>query len=149
MRVNTRWSQFCDKEALADHLAMKRTEAMEEREAVRAAVRSKISRETVTKEAYEASRQPWELEEVEEEARRRGEAGLSREERVAKLRQVTEKMLSHQSDYAQSARALAIAAYKVGTRKILLMLVEDIDDTDISLFRRLRRKQSTPARRRK
>ena len=147
MRVNTRWSQFCDKEALADHLAMKRTEAMEEREAVRAAVRSKISRETVTKEAYEASRQPWELEEVEEEARRRVEAGLSSEERVAKLRQVTEKMLSHQSDYAQSARALAIAAYKVGTRKILLML-EDID-TDISLFRRLRRKQSTPARRRK
>ena len=147
MRVNTRWSQFCDKEELADHLAMKRTEAMEEREAVRAAVRSKISRETVTKEAYEASRQPWELEEVEEEARRRVEAGLSSEERVAKLRQVTEKMLSHQSDYAQSARALAIAAYKVGTRKILLML-EDID-TDISLFRRLRRKQSTPARRRK
>ena len=147
MRVNTRWSQFCDKEALADHLAMKRTEAMEEREAVRAAVRSKISRETVTKEAYEASRQPWELEEVEEEARRRVEAGLSSEERVAKLRQVTEKMLSHQSDYAQSARALAIAAYKVGTRKILLML-EDID-TDILFFRRLRRKQSTPARRRK
>ena len=147
MRVNTRWSQFCDKEALADHLAMKRTEAMEEREAVRAAVRSKISRETVTKEACEASRQPWALEEVEEEARRRVEAGLSSEERVAKLRQVTEKMLSHQSDYAQSARALAIAAYKVGTRKILLML-EDID-TDISLFRRLRRKQSTPARRRK
>ena len=147
MRVNTRWSQFCDKEALADHLAMKRTEAMEEREAVRAAVRSKISRETVTKEAYEASRQPWELEEVEEEARRRVEAGLSSEERVAKLRQVTEKMLSHQSDYAQSARALAIAAYKVGRMKILLML-EDID-TDISLFRRLRRKQSTPARRRK
>ena len=147
MRVNTRWSQFCDKEELADHLAMKRTEAMEEREAVRAAVRSKISRETVTKEAYEASRQPWELEEVEEEARRRVEAGLSSEERVAKLRQVTEKMLSHQSDYAQSARALAIAAYKVGTMKILLML-EDID-TDISLFRRLRRKQSTPARRRK
>ena len=147
MRVNTRWSQFCDKEALADHLAMKRTEAMEEREAVRAAVRSKICRETVTKEAYEASRQPWELEEVEQEARRRVEAGLSSEERVAKLRQVTEKMLSHQSDYAQSARALAIAAYKVGRMKILLML-EDID-TDISLFRRLRRKQSTPARRRK
>ena len=147
MRVNTRWSQFCDKEELADHLAMKRTEAMEEREAVRAAVRSKISRETVTKEAYEASRQPWELEEVEEEARRRVEAGLSSEERVAKLRQVTEKMLSHQSDYAQSARALAIAAYKVATIEILLML-EDID-TDISLFRRLRRKQSTPARRRK
>ena len=148
MRVNTRWSQFCDKEALADHLAMKRTEAMEEREAVRAAVRSKISRETVTKEAYEASRQPWELEEVEEEARRRVEAGLSSEERVAKLRQVTEKMLSHQSDYAQSARALAIAAYKVGTMKIIL-LFEDIIDINISLLRRLRRKQSTPARRRK
>ena len=148
MRVNTRWSQFCDKEALADHLAMKRTEAMEEREAVRAAVRSKISRETVTKEAYEASRQPWELEEVEEEARRRVEAGLSSEERVAKLRQVTEKMLSHQSDYAQSARALAIAAYKVGTMKIIMMF-DDIIDTDILCGRRLRRRQSTPARRRK
>ena len=68
----------------------------------------------MTKTAYDLSRQPYAAEEVEEESRRKVEAGLSSEERILKLRGITEKMLSHQSDYAQSAKALAAAAYKVG-----------------------------------
>ena len=89
----------------------------------------------MTKVAYDLSRQPYAAEEVEEESRKKVElpviiiviiiiiiiiikveAGLSREERIAKLRGITEQMLSHKSDYAQSARALAAAAYKVGCK---------------------------------
>ena len=43
-RVNTRWSQFSNKEELSDYLAMKRTESLEEREAVRIMVRNKINK---------------------------------------------------------------------------------------------------------
>jgi len=110
--VNTRWSQFKNKEELSDYLTMKRTESMEERESVRIMVRNKINKDTMTKTAYDLSRQPYAAEEVEEESRRKVEAGLSSEERILKLRGITEKMLSHQSDYAQSAKALAAAAYK-------------------------------------
>ena len=42
--VNTRWSQFSNKEELSDYLAMKRTESLEEREAVRIMVRNKINK---------------------------------------------------------------------------------------------------------
>ena len=74
----------------------------------------------MTKTAYDLSRQPYAAEEVEEESRRKVEAGLSSEERILKLRGITEKMLSHQSDYAQSAKALAAAAYKVGFSVIII-----------------------------
>ena len=67
----------------------------------------------MTKTAYDLSRQPFAAEEVEEESRRKVESEMSREERIAKLRGITEKMLSHKSDYALTARALAAAAYKV------------------------------------
>merc|ERR1712130_753882 len=83
MRVNTRWSQFKNKEEMSDYLSEKRTESMEEREAVRAMVRSKINKDS-----------------------------MSKEERIEKLRQVTEEMLTHKSDYSQSARVLAMQAYK-------------------------------------
>ena len=42
--VNTKWSQFKNKEELSDYLAMKRTESMEERESVRIMVRNKINK---------------------------------------------------------------------------------------------------------
>ena len=57
MRVNTRWSQFKNKEEMSDYLSEKRTESMEEREAVRAMVRSKINKDTMTKTAYDIKRQ--------------------------------------------------------------------------------------------
>jgi len=110
--VNTRWSQFKNKEELSDYLAMKRTESLEERESVRIMVRNKINKDTMTKTAYDLSRQPYAAEEVEEESRRKVETEMSREERIAKLRGITEQMLSHKSDYALTAKALAAAAYK-------------------------------------
>ena len=42
--VNTRWSQFKNKEELSDYLAMKMTESLEERESVRIMVRNKINK---------------------------------------------------------------------------------------------------------
>ena len=112
-KVNTRWSQFSNKEELSDYLAQIRTEGIEERQAVRDLVRSKICKETVTKTVYDINRQPWDVTELEEESIKKVSAGLSREERISKLRQITEEMLSHKSDYSQSARSLAIQAYKV------------------------------------
>merc|ERR1712110_607202 len=109
--VNTRWSQFKNKEELSDYLAMKRTESLEERESVRIMVRNKINKDTMTKTAYDLNRQPYAAE-VEEESRRKVETEMSREERIAKLRGITEQMLSHKSDYALTAKALAAAAYK-------------------------------------
>jgi len=106
MRVNTRWSQFKNKEEMSDYLSEKRTESMEEREAVRAMVRSKINKDTMTKTAYDIKRQE------EAESKKKMEASMSREERIEKLRQVTEQMLTHKSDYSQSARVLAMQAYK-------------------------------------
>ena len=47
----------------------------------------------MAKTACDLSRQPWAAEEVEEESRRRMEAGMSREERIEKLRKITEDML--------------------------------------------------------
>ena len=111
MRVNTRWSQFKNKEEMSDYLSEKRTESMEEREAVRAMVRSKINKDTMTKTAYDIKRQE------EAESKKKMEASMSREERIEKLRQVTEQMLTHKSDYSQSARVLAMQAYKVSTGK--------------------------------
>ena len=113
-RVNTKWSQFSNKEELSDYLSQRRTESMEEREAVRKMVRSKICKETVTKTAYEINRQPWDVTEIEEESSKKVEAGLLREDRISELRKITEEMLTHKSDYSQSARSLAIQAYKVG-----------------------------------
>jgi len=106
MRVNTRWSQFKNKEEMSDYLSEKRTESMEEREAVRAMVRSKINKDTMTKTAYDINRQE------EAESKKKMETSMSREERIEKLRQVTEQMLTHKSDYSQSARVLAMQAYK-------------------------------------
>ena len=113
MRVNTKWSNFSSKQELSDHLAQRRTESMEERQAVRDRVKSKIHKETVTKTMYEISKQPWDVTEIEEESSKKIEASLSREERISQLRAVTEQMLSHKSDYSQSARSLAMQAYKV------------------------------------
>ena len=76
-------------------------------------VRSKINKDTMTKTAYELSKQPWSAEECEEESKKKVEASMSSDERIAKLRKITEDMLSHKSDYSQSAKALAMAAYKV------------------------------------
>jgi len=112
MRTNTKWSNFKNKEELSDYITQKRNESMEEREAVRAMVRSKITKDTLTKTAYDISRQPWSLEEMQEESQKKMESSLTREERIEKLRSVTEEMLSHKSDYSQSARALAMQAYK-------------------------------------
>jgi len=112
MKVNTKWSQFSNKEEMSDYLSQKRTESMEEREAVRQMVRKRIMKDTMTKVAYETSKNPWESEEAEEESKKKLEASMSREERISKLRQITEEMLTHKSDYSQSAKALAMQAYK-------------------------------------
>merc|ERR1719245_519335 len=94
MKVNTKWSQFSNKEEMSDYLSQKRTESMEEREAVRQMVRKRIMKDTMTKVVYETSKNPWESEEAEEVSRKKLEASMSREERISKLRQITEERIS-------------------------------------------------------
>jgi len=111
-RMNTKWSQFKNKQELSDYFAEQRSEAMTEREIIRTQVRNKISKESVAKTMYEINRQPWELHQLEEESKRKVEAGLSREERNEELRQVTEDMLMHRTEYMQSTRELALQAMR-------------------------------------
>jgi hypothetical protein len=111
-RMNTHWSQFKNKQELSDYFNEVRTESMEERETVRAMVRNRISRDSVAKTMYEINRQPWELEELEEESSRKVEAGLNVEERIAELRKTTEEMLTHRTEYMQSTRELAMQAMR-------------------------------------
>jgi len=111
-RMNTHWSQFRSKQELSDYFSEQRTEAMEEREAIRVMVRNKISKESVGKAMYEIHKQPWELEELEEESNRKVQAQLSSEERIEELRKTTESMLMHRTEYLQSARELAMQAIR-------------------------------------
>jgi len=110
--IHTKWSKFESKEQLKDYLAQQRTETMQERNAVRAMVAGKINKETVTKNAYEISKHSFDVEEIEEESRRRVAASLGAAERVAALRAVTEEMLTKQTEYSQSGRQLALQAYR-------------------------------------
>jgi len=111
-RMNVNWSQFKSKQELSDHFSELRTESMEERESVRTMVRNKISKESMAKTMYEINRQPWELEQLEEESSRKVETGLSREDRIEALRQTTENMLTHRTEYMQSTRELAMQAMR-------------------------------------
>jgi len=111
-RMNTKWSQFKNKQELSDYFSEVRNESMEEREMVRTMVRNRISRDSVAKTMYEINRQPWELEELEEESSRKVEAALSAEERIAQLRKTTEEMLTHRTEYLQSTRELAMQAMR-------------------------------------
>ena len=112
-------SQKVSPKLLSDYFSELRTESMEERESVRAMVRNRISRDSVAKTMYEINRQPWELEELEEESSRKVEAGLSQEERIAELRRTTESMLTHRTEYIQSTRELALQAMRVSSEDIL------------------------------
>eukprot|EP00092_Neocalanus_flemingeri_P077992 GFUD01096929.1.p1 GENE.GFUD01096929.1~~GFUD01096929.1.p1 ORF type:complete len:232 (-),score=86.87 GFUD01096929.1:143-814(-) len=111
-RMNTNWSQFQSKYELSDHFAEQRSEGMEEREMIRTQIRNRISRESVAKTMYEIHRQPWELEELEEESSRKVQAGLSKEERIEELRLTTESMLTHRTEYMQSTRELVLQAMR-------------------------------------
>jgi len=111
-RMNTHYSQFKSKQELSDYFSEQRSESMEEREMIRTQVRNRISRDSVAKTMYEINRQPWELQELEEESSRRVQSGLSREERIEELRQTTESMLMHRTEYMQSTRELAMQAMR-------------------------------------
>jgi len=111
-RMNTHWSQFKSKQELSDYFAEQRSEGMEERDIIRTQIRNRISRDSVAKTMYEINRQPWELQELEEESSRKVQAGLSREERIEELRQTTESMLMHRTEYMQSTRELALQAMR-------------------------------------
>jgi len=107
--MNTRWSQFNNKEELSDYIAAVREEGMTEREEIRSRVRSRVltmgEEDSITKQVYQAHL-------VEEEEGRREEAALRAEERVERLRKVTDEMITARTEYMVSTRELAIRAIK-------------------------------------
>merc|ERR1712107_743461 len=85
--MNRHWSDFKSKAEVSDYITSLREESLKEREEVRAHVRSQVmSRASVAKECYEAHRQPWEAEQLEEESVKKASAELSAEERIELLR---------------------------------------------------------------
>jgi len=112
-KMNTRWSQFRNKQELSEHLNQVRMEGVVEREEVRLAVRSRVSaacsEDSVTKKAVSAHLAALE---AEEEEQLRAEAEVRCEERIARLRAVTEEMLTARHEYAVSTRDLVLRAIK-------------------------------------
>jgi len=114
-KMNTSWSQFKSKEELSDYVNHMRKESAEEREEVRTLVRSRISsmtEDSVTKKAVLAHQRPWSMMEMEEEEKMREETDIRSEDRIAKLRMVTEEMLTARNEYAVSTRELVMKAIK-------------------------------------
>jgi len=114
-KMNTNWSRFKGKEELSEYVNEMRAEAAMQREEVRTLVRSRVSsmtEDTVTKKAVIAHQRPWSYGEVEEEEKMREEADMRSEERIARLRKVTEEMLTARNEYAVSTRDLVMKAIK-------------------------------------
>merc|ERR1712004_645264 len=111
--MNRHWSDFKGRAEVSDYITSLREESLKEREEVRAHVRSQVmSRVSVAKECYEAHRQPWEGEQLEEESMKKASAELSAEERIEQLRRTTEEMLTSRTEYVVSTRSLALQAMR-------------------------------------
>merc|ERR1712107_931451 len=117
--MNRHWSDFKSKAEVSDYITSLREESLKEREEVRAHVRSQVtSRASVAKECYEAHRQPWEAEQLEEESVKKASAELSAEERLEQLRRTTEEMLTSRTEYVVSTRSLALQAMREDAEEV-------------------------------
>merc|ERR1712147_7226 len=113
------WSDFRSKEEVSDYISSIREESLKERVEIRAHVRSQVmSRASVAKECYEAHRQPWEAEQLEEESVKKASAELSAEERIEQLRRTTEEMLTSRTEYVVSTRSLALQAMREDAEEV-------------------------------
>jgi len=111
--MNRHWSDFRSREEVSDYISSIREESLKEREDIRAHVRSQVmSRASVTKECYEAHRQPWAADQVEEESLKKASAELSSEERIEQLRRTTEEMITSRTEYVESTRSLVMRAMR-------------------------------------
>merc|ERR1719153_1563526 len=117
--MNRHWSDFKSRAEVSDYITSLREESLKEREEVRAHVRSQVmSRASVAKECYEAHRQPWEAEQLEEESVKKASTELSAEERIEQLRRTTEEMLTSRTEYVASTRSLALQAMREDAEEV-------------------------------
>merc|ERR1712200_166445 len=117
--MNRHWSDFKSRAEVSDYITSLREESLKEREEVRAHVRSQVmSRASVAKECYEAHRQPWEAEQLEEESVKKASTELSAEERIEQLRRTTEEMLTSRTEYVVSTRSLALQAMREDAEEV-------------------------------
>ncbi|XP_023337515.1 uncharacterized protein LOC111708390 [Eurytemora carolleeae] len=110
--VQVNYSDFKSKEELYGYLSKMRTEGMEERNEIRTSIRNRSVLDSVTKLAYDCHLKPYESYEVDEAS---AKSMLSKQKismLEENLRQTTEEVMMMRTKYTQSARELAIRAYK-------------------------------------
>lgn len=110
--VQEKYSDFKSKEALSDYIFSLRKEGAEEREEIRSYSRNRSMRESVTKEAYNCRIQPFEICEMEEASLRSRASARKITELEESLRQTTQTMMTMRTQYAESARELALRAIR-------------------------------------
>lgn len=117
--MNRHWSDFRSKEELSDHMTFLRNEGIQEREEIRAEVRRRVEKSgCMAKECYEVHRQPFGVEELVEEESYKAAREESAEERIERLRKVTEQMLTSRTEYVVSTRSLALRAMKEDAEEV-------------------------------
>jgi len=117
--INRHWSDFRSKEELSEHMMNMRQEGIQEREEIRAMVRSRIEKSGgMAKQCWEAHRQPYGVEQLQEEESIKVAREQTDEERIQALRKVTEEMLTARTEYVVSTRALALRAMKEDAEEV-------------------------------
>jgi len=117
-RVQNKYSDFKSQGEVSDYMTSLRNEGFAEREEIRSEHRSRMLRESVTKEAYNLSVQPYSGIEVEEEKKRTMMRKLRQEEMQENLRMLTESVMTSRTQYTESAREMAIKAIRADEQAI-------------------------------
>lgn len=111
-RVQNKYSDFKSQGEVSEYMTSLRNEGFAEREEIRSEHRSRMLRESVTKEAYNLSVQPYSGIEIEEEKKRTMMRKLRQEELQENLRMLTESVMTSRTQYTESAREMAIKAIR-------------------------------------
>lgn len=110
--VQDSYSEFKSKAALSDYMNKLRVEGMEEREEIREFSRTRNVRDSMTKTAFDIHVQPYYGLELEESASRKLQYKMKMDALQEDLRCTTESMLMTKTQYMQTAREMALQAYK-------------------------------------
>jgi len=110
--VQDSYSEFKSKAALSDYMTKMRIESRLEREEIRESSRTRNVRDSMTKTAFNIHQQPYCGLELEDSASRKMQYKMRAEAMEEELRCTTESMIMAKTEYLQTAREMALQAYK-------------------------------------
>lgn len=116
--VQTKYSDFKNKGEVSEYMTAQTTQGLAEREEIRTEHRSRMLRDSVTKEAYGYRVQPYVGIEVEEERKRSMMRKEKQEIMAESLRMITEEVMTSRTRYTESARELAMKAIREDEERI-------------------------------